>query len=76
MLDLVTDELDEQSVQSTVEFSEIEVGEKFMTDRWIWQKVGQDTAKALAELMGKSSNLLGSIVHFHSWTVVRNIKQA
>ena len=79
MLDLATEETDEQIEQilnSTVEFSEIKIGDRFMTDRWLWEKVGADTAKALSELMGKSGKLLGSVVHFRSWTEVRLIRES
>ena len=79
MADLAIDQSDEQIEQllnCTVEFSEIDVGDRFMTDRWLWEKVGADSAKALSELMGKSGILLGSVVHFRSWTEVRLIKES
>ncbi|MGR9106791.1 MAG: hypothetical protein ACU843_07655 [Gammaproteobacteria bacterium] len=55
----------------TVEFSEIPVGDLFMTDRWIWQKVDPERAKALGELMERSSELKGSIVDFRPWSEVQ-----
>lgn len=59
MLDLVQDNTGPTLIP--VEFSEINVGAKFTTDRWRREKVDQQNAIAHPERMGHSSDTRGSI---------------
>lgn len=59
----------------TVDFSQIDIGRKFTTDRWMWEKIDGENAKALDELMGRSSDMLGEILHFQPWSRVHLIEQ-
>jgi hypothetical protein len=73
MLDLVQKDSD-HPILIPVEFSAIDVGAKFTTERWMWEKIDQENAMALLELMGRSSAMTGSIFHFHPWSKVRLIE--
>jgi hypothetical protein len=73
MLNLVVENTDYPMLR-TVEFAAIEIGNRFTTDRWIWEKVDRDNAKALDELMGRSSELTGAVFHFRPWSKVQLIE--
>lgn len=45
-----------------------------LTDRWMWEKIDAEYAKALVELMGRSSDLVGSRFHFEPRSKVQLIE--
>lgn len=63
----------EVAMLRTVDFSQINIGGKFTTDRWMWEKIDRDNAKALDELMGCSNDMLGAVLHFQPWSKVQLI---
>lgn len=73
MLDLAECNPDHTTLR-TVEFSAIEMGDRFTTDRWMWEKIDHENAKALDELMGRSSELMGAVFHFQPWSKVQLIE--
>ncbi len=54
-----------------IDFSDLRIGEHFLTDRWIWEKVDRENAKAMNSVSGNKGSLLGQVVHFRSWSQVR-----
>lgn len=75
MLELANDN-ERRTALIIVEFSEIKVGEKFTTDRWMWEKVDDQNAKAIDGLVGRTDDMAGAVFYFQPWSKVRLIAQA
>ena len=73
MLDLVEDDIDQTTLRM-VDFSDIAVGDKFTTDRWVWEKVDCEYARALDEMMGRSKDMVGAVFYFQPWSKVQLIE--
>lgn len=58
---------------STVEFAEVRIGDRFATDRWIWEKIDTENAKALDQIADGKNTLQGQVLHFRSWSQVHRL---
>ncbi len=59
-----------------VMFSDIEVGGYFATERWCWEKLDEQNARAVDGVESNSAGLLGQVHQFHPWSVVSSVALA
>ncbi|GEM_PF-1411546 len=63
----------EINLRDRVAFSAIQVGARFATDRWYWEKIDEQNARVLDGFKSNSVRLLGQVHQFHSWSVVNSV---
>ena len=66
----------EYAVGDEIEFSDLSIGDKFATERWFWEKIDANCAKALDAALGHEDTMSGSEHHFLSWSLVNSVKAA